>query len=228
MPAVFLPVLRGYRFGIGSVPVERVGGFGQAAVEMGIDDDPPVVGDMSVPILNALQERGTYQQTVAGDMAGEDLAFEGVLRIAPEGAVRAVLFVAVMVGAASCVLRADGLHLFLNLVGKPDVILVGDGGQFALYPGKGRDEVHVEPQVGRVAVETDVRIAGSIFPDDVRGPVCRSVILYDDGFNGVALAQDGIQLLTDIGGTVVGAHHHRNGGSVGRGLQHFVLFCLQK
>ena len=147
-----------------------------AAVEVGEEAETDVVGHVAEPVVGFLGIVAAHEEAVAYD-GGEELALGGVF-VGDEGGVSGV-GTAVVVAVAE-VVAADGMDLSLNLVGVPDVVLVGEGYEVACGAEGGGAEVFFVAEAGGVDPEVYVGVSGGVLSDDVGGVVGAVVVLYDD------------------------------------------------
>lgn len=110
-----------------------------------------------------------------------------MLRLHPAGTLKAA---AAHVGREADVVAADGLDLAGYLVGKPHVVLVGNGHEVGRGTHDGRLEVEVVAKVAPVDIEADEGVTGGIFPDNGHGAVGRTVVLHNEPVYRIGLPDD--------------------------------------
>lgn len=191
-----------------AVPIERLVHAGDTFPQLGIDTQPPVVEDVSVPFRkDLLDEIAGQQHAVPGGtvvkqqvfqvVAGNDYFFHLPFLVNGIG----------MIAGNAEVTCADGGYLFGDFFRVPDIVLVGNGDEISGGLFQHTFKVAVETEVLRVPFDADKRILRGIFPGDVQRMVSRPVVLNNQFVNGIGLADDAVQLCFQEAFAVVGAEY---------------------
>lgn len=98
----------------------------------------------------------------------------------------------------------------VDLVGSPEIILVGEGYEGSSCPAQALFEIAVQSQPDRMDMELDSGIFLPVGFHNVGGSVCRGIIADDQFQPAVGLAEDAFDLRTDKGFALAGGQYDRN------------------